>query len=98
VKSPKKKGRPRAPRQHHLDRRAAEIKAASPGADDELLNTVETAAWLGCSTQWLTIGRHRGYGPPFEKLAPKMVRYRRSVVRAWLDSRTRTSTVKGGGR
>ncbi len=86
------------PRRHHLDRRAAEIKAAASGADDELLSTVQTAAWLGCSTQWLTIGRHRGYGPPHEKLSHRMVRYRRGVVRAWLDTRTRASTAEGGGR
>jgi hypothetical protein len=91
--SPKKKRGQPAPR-HHLDRRAAEIKAATSGADDELLSTVQTASWLGCSTQWLTIGRHKGYGPPFEKLSHRMVRYRRGAVRAWLDSRTRASTAE----
>jgi predicted DNA-binding transcriptional regulator AlpA len=93
--SPKTKRRQTAPRQHHLDRRAAEIKAATSGADDELLSTVQTAAWLGCSIQWLTIGRHRGYGPPYEKLSHRLVRYRRGAVRAWLDTRTRTSTAGG---
>jgi predicted DNA-binding transcriptional regulator AlpA len=73
----------------HLDKRAATL-AAVPGSDDELLSTAETAVWLGVSVQWLEIGRSKNYayGPPFEKLGAKLIRYRRDKVRAWLDSRT----------
>jgi hypothetical protein len=74
---------------HHLDKRAA-VLAAVPGSDDELLNTMQTAVWLGVSIQWLEIGRSKNYayGPPFERLGPHTIRYRRDAVRKWLDSRT----------
>lgn len=81
------------PKRHHLDKRAAEI-ASSPGSDDELLTTVQIAAWLGVSTQWLEIGRSKGYGPPFERLSPKCIRYRRGKARKWLDGRTHSSTAE----
>ena len=51
---------------HNLDRRAlALIEAANAGTDDELLDTPQTAVWLGVSPQWLEIGRSRRWGPPF---------------------------------
>ena len=79
-------GRP-APSTHHLDRRAGEL-AVVAGDDDDLLNTKELADWLGVSEQWLEIGRHRGYGPPWMRLGPRMVRYARGAVRKWLRKRT----------
>jgi predicted DNA-binding transcriptional regulator AlpA len=78
-----------ATRKFHLDKRADAI-AAAPGDEDEMMTTPETAAWLGVSVQWLDIGRHEGYGPPFQKLGPHMVRYHRGRVRKWLLARTRT--------
>jgi predicted DNA-binding transcriptional regulator AlpA len=84
--------KPAAPPRHHLDKRAASI-AAVPGDDDELLTTRQTATWLSVSTQWLDIGRSKGYGPPYEQLGPKTIRYRRGKVREWLDTRTRTSVA-----
>jgi hypothetical protein len=81
------------PTKFHIDRRASAILATTAGADDdELLSTAQTALWLGCSPQWLEIGRSKGYGPPFDRISPRMVRYRRNLVRAWLDQRTHTST------
>jgi hypothetical protein len=80
-----------APKHHHIDKRAADI-AAVPGDDDELLSTSQMAVWLGVSTQWLEIGRHKGYGPPFERLGPKLIRYRRGKTRKWLDARTHSRT------
>jgi hypothetical protein len=81
------------PTKFHLDRRASVILAASAATDDDqLLSTAQTALWLGCSPQWLEIGRSKGYGPPFDRISPRMVRYRRNLVRAWLDQRTHTST------
>src|SRR5690348_14154410 len=65
----------------HLDRRAAEL-AAQQGDDDELLTTKQQANWFGTSEQWLTIGRHKGYGPPFLKIG-NMVRYQRGTSREW---------------
>jgi predicted DNA-binding transcriptional regulator AlpA len=76
----------RVPEQHHLDRRVEQLLAAAPEADD-LLNTKQVAAWLGVSTQWLEIGRCKGFGPPSKKIGPRLVRYQRSEVRAWLRQR-----------
>jgi hypothetical protein len=89
----KKKPAPAKPERHHIDKRAAAIAAAAAGVDDDqLLSTPQTALWLGVSTQFLEIGRHRGYGPPFERLSARVIRYRRGKVRAWLDERSHQST------
>jgi predicted DNA-binding transcriptional regulator AlpA len=75
------------PRRHHLDRRAAEI-AAQCGDDDELLDTRQLANLLHVSTAWVEIARHEGNGPPFVRLTPRCVRYRRGEVRRWLIERS----------
>jgi predicted DNA-binding transcriptional regulator AlpA len=78
---------------HHLDKRAGAIAAAAAGEDEnELLTTTQTAEWLGVSEPWLEIGRHKGYGPPFITIAPRLVRYLRSNVLAWLHERTHQCT------
>lgn len=86
------KKKPAAPaRKFHLDKRGQAI-AAEPGDDDELLTTVQCANWLKVSVQWLDIGRSEGYGPPFQKLGPNIVRYHRGATRQWLRERTFHST------
>jgi len=87
---------PAAPKSHHIDKRAAAIAAVDIGADDELLTTLAVANWLGVSAQWLEIGRHRGYGPRYNKISPRCIRYRRADVVEWLKARTfaRTSEYK----
>lgn len=80
------------PKMHQLDRRADEIAARSAGDANDLLSTRETAAWLRVSTQFLEIGRSKGYGPPFRRLAPQVICYRRGDVLAWLDERLHRST------
>ena len=83
------------PRAHHLDRRAlAIIEAANAGSDDELLRTIVVAVWLGVSEEWLEIGRSRGYGPPYHRLSPRRVRYRRGDVKAWLTERAHRHTAE----
>jgi predicted DNA-binding transcriptional regulator AlpA len=72
---------------HHLDKRAGTL-AELTGSDDDLLNTAQISKWLGLSVQWFEIGRSKGFGPPFVKVSPRCVRYRRSDVREWLRSRT----------
>jgi hypothetical protein len=79
------------PKKFHLDKRAAAIAAAAPD-DDELMTTRQTALWLAVSEQWLEIGRHRGYGPAYERLGPRVIRYSRKNVRKWLDQRSHKST------
>lgn len=79
-------------RSHHLDRRAATIAAAGTGDPDDLLDTSEVAEWLAVSSQFLEIGRHRGYGPKFVRLSPRRCRYLRSDVLSWLAERTHAAT------
>jgi hypothetical protein len=79
---------PQVPQRHHLDRRALELlEKASEGTDDELMSTPRTAVLLDVSTQWLEIGRSRGWGPPFIRLSPRRVRYRLGTVRTYLKER-----------
>jgi len=87
---PKAKTKP--PVRHHLDRRAETIASTGEGADDDLLTTQQMALWFGVSVPWLEIGRSNGYGPPFERLAPGVIRYRRGTVKAWLKKREHAST------
>src|SRR5712691_6078823 len=72
---------------HHLDRRAGAIAEAGAGNPDDLLSTEAVADWLGCSTQFLEVGRSKGFGPPYVKLSTRRVRYLRSTVLTWLASR-----------
>jgi hypothetical protein len=84
---PRAKPRKPAPK---TDNHADQIIAATPPRDpDELLETREVADWLRISFQWLTIGRVRGYGPPYVKVTNRRVAYRRGDVLKWLASRTR---------
>jgi hypothetical protein len=80
------------PKTFHIDKRAASILAAPAGDDDDLLSTRELAAWFQVSEQWLEIARCKGYGPEFERLGPKLIRYRRGKARKWLDRRSYTHT------
>jgi predicted DNA-binding transcriptional regulator AlpA len=83
------------PKKFHLDKRANEI-AAAMGGDDELLNTKQMATWLGVSEQWLEVRRVRGDGPPYERLGPRLIRYRVGKARQWLDERAHQSTQEYG--
>jgi predicted DNA-binding transcriptional regulator AlpA len=87
---------PTIPIKHHLDRRAGELVENGAGNPHELLTTTATAEWLGVSSQWLEIGRSKAYGPPFVRLSPRRVRYRRADVLAWLQERTHRSTAAYG--
>jgi predicted DNA-binding transcriptional regulator AlpA len=85
----------RVAKKHHLDRRADAIAAVeSDAADDQLLTSQEVAVWFGVSTQWLEIGRSKGYGPKFTRIGPHTLRYRRSDCRKYLKSRTFASTAE----
>lgn len=81
---------------HHLDRRAVQLATSTDAAGpaDDLLTTAAVAAWLGVSLQFLEIGRNRGYGPKFVRLTPRMIRYRRGDVVAWLRERAHHSTAE----
>ena len=79
-------------RQHHLDQRAHLIAGSGEGHPDDILTTRELAAWLEVSTQFLEIGRCKGYGPPWIAYSRRSIRYRRRDVLLWLDERTRSHT------
>jgi hypothetical protein len=78
---------------HHIDHRADSVRNEIASYPDDV-NTRELATLLNVSSQFLEIGRHKGYGPSFVKLADGTVRYRMRSVRVWLDERTRSSTGK----
>jgi predicted DNA-binding transcriptional regulator AlpA len=90
------------PTRHQLDRRIDLILANEPPAidknnpDDDLLTTPQVADWFGVSKQWLEIGRSQkyDYGPPFKKLGPKNVRYRRGSTKGWLTTRKRAAVAR----
>ena len=82
------------PAKLHLDRRAGKLAEEGAGHPDDLLSEKDIAEWFTVSEQWVTLSRMRGYGPPFLKVGPKMVRYRRDAVLAWLKSRTHTPKYK----
>jgi predicted DNA-binding transcriptional regulator AlpA len=92
--SPKKPGT--KPGSMHIDKRAGRLLAdpVSDGPDDELLTTEEVANWVGVSSQFLERLRGLNTGPRFVRISPRIVKYRREAVRAWLRSRERKSTRK----
>jgi predicted DNA-binding transcriptional regulator AlpA len=62
---------------------------------DDLLDQRQAAARLGLpSSRTLEAWRLRGYGPPFLRLSPRLVRYRASDIDRWLAARL----VGGHGR
>ena len=55
---------------------------------DDLLDQRQAAVRLGLpSARTLETWRHRGYGPPFLRLSPRLVRYRSSDIDQWLAAR-----------
>lgn len=82
---------------HFIDKRAAEA-IATIDPDEDLWDTKTCARKLGVSFQWVTIGRHKGYGPPFVKLGPRRVRYRPAAVIAWLREREFRSVAENPNR
>jgi len=55
---------------------------------DALLDQRQAAVRLGLpSARTLEAWRLRGYGPPFLRLSPRLVRYRASDIDQWLAAR-----------
>lgn len=59
-----------------------------------ILTEKETAQYIGMSISWLRQSRMRGDkdAPPFLKIG-KSVRYRKSELDAWLDSKLHRNTL-----
>jgi hypothetical protein len=86
--SHKATGLPRLGR-HHIDKRAGRLIAEDAGKNEnDLLDTITTAEWLGVSPQWLELGRVKAFGPVFTRLSSRVIRYRRGDVLRWLKTRT----------
>jgi hypothetical protein len=81
-----------APQSHHIDKRAADLLAA--GLPQSNMSTTRLAAWLGTSVQWVEIGRHRGYGPPFVRIGPRRIIYQPPDIVRWLEERKHHSTAE----
>lgn len=58
----------------------------------ECMRTPEAARYVALSESTLTKMRLTGDGPPFVKVGPRAVAYRRSDLDAWLEARVRRST------
>ena len=72
-----------------------EVSGNVPGpvkSDDDLMDPAETADDLNCSKSYLDKLRVYGGGPPFIRLGPRMIRYRRGDARAWARARRFNST------
>jgi predicted DNA-binding transcriptional regulator AlpA len=88
---------PRAPppKKFLIDKRAEHVLAAMPPGDDDQLFTVsEAALLLAVSVQWLDLLRKNGGGPEFQKLGPRLIRYRRGTLRAWVIERGHMRTAE----
>jgi hypothetical protein len=84
---------PDSDRRLHLDRRAEALVVTAPeAANDDLLTTQQVASWFGVTAQWVELARAEGYGPPFTRIAPQAIRYKRATVIAWLKEREHKRT------
>jgi predicted DNA-binding transcriptional regulator AlpA len=55
---------------------------------DDLLDQRQAATRLGlASARTLEAWRRRGYGPPFIRLSPRLVRYKAGDIDRWLEAR-----------
>lgn len=61
----------------------------------QLLTTQQAAAFLGVSKAFLERDRWAGARIPFIRVGSRAVRYRRSDLDAFLESRVRRSTSEG---
>jgi predicted DNA-binding transcriptional regulator AlpA len=56
------------------------------------MRTPEAARYVALSESTLTKMRLTGHGPPFVKVGPRAVAYRKADLDRWLDGRVRRST------
>jgi hypothetical protein len=79
-----------------LANRISEVLASpdAEGGDDDLITTLNLANWFCVSPQWVELGRTKNYGPPFIRLGPQVVRYRRGTVKEWLAERQHSCTTE----
>jgi excisionase family DNA binding protein len=54
--------------------------------DEQWLTEPQVAEALDCSISTVRSWRKRGVGPQYHRLGPRLVRYRRADIDAWLRS------------
>lgn len=59
---------------------------------DRYLTEKEASAITGMSISFFQRARWQGTGPSFVRVSSRAVRYKESVLRAWMDERTKAST------
>ena len=59
---------------------------------DHCMRTPAAARYLGIAESTLNKMRLTGYGPPFVKVGPRAVAYRKPDLDTWLSARVRRST------
>lgn len=65
------------------------------GDDDLLIDGRQLASWLGLSPRTIEVWRWKGGGPKYRKVG-RYVRYRKGVVREWMESREFENTAQYG--
>ena len=86
--------RPRAPAPIAIPAAAAAPLPPDGGEDDWLVDTDEAARIAGVTSKWLENdrkkwkGRKRGYGPPFIRVGPRLIRYSVRAIMAWAKANT----------
>ena len=64
-----------------------ETAARQTAARKRLLSRDDIEAEYGITRRWLELAAHRGDGPPMTKITPRMVRYDRAALEAWIASK-----------
>jgi len=84
-----------------IDKRANALLTAKPpdeNEDDRPIKTAQAADWLGVSTQFLEIARHRGDGPRYIRVGARTIRYTIRWLREWCAQRAHTHTKQYGAK
>jgi predicted DNA-binding transcriptional regulator AlpA len=82
------------PRRSRIVREAYQRADLLAASDDTSFNTMQAAAFVGCSAGYLETKRCEGGGPPFRRISPRMIRYLKSDLIEWLRSRARHQSTR----
>jgi predicted DNA-binding transcriptional regulator AlpA len=73
------------------------LHTTAPVTDADVLFTEDRAATLlSVTRRTLQAWRMRGSGPLYVKISSRCVRYKRSELLSWIESRSRASTAERG--
>ena len=60
--------------------------------DDKYITEKQASELTGLSVAFFQKKRWQGDGPPFIRVSARAIRYKESVLRAWMDEREKMST------